>query len=573
MKKRPFIIGFDTEDDSRGTPTMFAFVCERGKWTFETRDAALDWLLVYAVQLRAEGFYAELWATNLEYDLVNLFDKERIAQLSFIFGKSYLVAAEWRRRNVKFRDTVRHLPISVAEWGELVGLPKLEKDLFKGGAITKEALKRRCTRDASITYRAAKTLYEFYGNFDISPKLTLASSALRVWMKHHWKKEIYFPETWIVDLAREAYFGGRTEAFAIGDFQDVRAIDAASMFPWAMVNDALPLPWGMYARHSNNPVFGRHGIYRVRVAYDGGAIPVLPYRTANSGLIYPIGVWEAVYTSEEIEYAKERGYRFEPIEGVTFLEECWPFSSYVHDLFKRKQKARGPMRLAVKLLLNALYGKFAQRGEKIEVKPLADFLKLNPCPEDFRVWNGLVIYNVEEAPPKWGSVVWPAFVTARARLRLHSEMERVQRNGGTVLYSDTDGLLFRGAQNLSYPGKAARPGTFEFRGSYPNAKIAGKKEYGLQRESGEWEIHIKGVPFAAREIYLRTGKATYEKPVRIKESARRDIAANHWIEITKVRRVSYAHRSVLADGTLAPIVLSHNDAKTNPRIKGSGNGT
>lgn len=574
-RAKPFVIGFDSEDDGNGNPLMFAFVSAHGQFTCESSEDALDYLLVKGAEMRRKGFYLEAWATNLEYDLVNMYGPERIKRVKLIFGKSNLVGAEWRRKNVKFRDTVRHIPISVAEWGEVLGLPKVEKDLFdRKRKPTKAELKRRCIRDAAITYRSGRYLHEFYGVFDVTPKMTLASTALTIWKTKYWKREIAPTEDWIIETARDAYYGGRTEPFAIGTHEKVQAIDAASMFPWAMVVEELPLPWGLYERIRANGVIHKHSICEASIRVSSVRVPLLPYRS-HSGLSYPVGDWYGTYTGEELQYAASLGYEVRIKSGIRFLETCSPFDGYVADIFRRKSNTRGPLRMGYKYLLNALYGKFAQRGDKIEVVPLEEFLNLQDPPEDFRVWNGLAIYTREEPPPIWGNCVWPAFITSRARMRLHREMLRVIDAGGTPLYCDTDSVIFKlpeGLKAIPYPDKAKEPGEFESRGVYRRIHIAGKKEYGLEDHNGEWDYAVKGIPSGVRSDYLFTGRATYEKPIRVKESARRGIPANKWVPITKVRRVTYKNRALRSDRTLAPIVVGQLSENSH-KAKGQENGT
>lgn len=553
--KKHYLMAVDTEDDGKGNVLLFCFVHECGANYFTNREEALFFLSRFANDKKKEKLKVELWATNLEYDLVNLFGAEYISQCKLIFGKAYLVGADWIKHNVKFRDTVRHFPISVADWGELVGLEKLEKKLFEKGkkkeiVVTFAQLLKRCVRDATITYRAAKFLYEFYGEFDIKPRLTLASTALSIWRENYWKKSIFFPDLEIVETARASYYGGRTEAFSIGAFKAAKSIDAASMFPWAMVSEELPLPWGAYSR---SKILDPMGFYYASVSYYGD-IPCLPFRSEN-GLIYPIGNFKGWYTGEELIYAETQGYDIKIRKGYTFLEKSAPFNDYVSDMFVRKNKSRGPKRLGYKLLLNSLYGKFSQRGEKIEAMQLEEFAQLKNQPEDFRIWNGIAIFKVEGTPPIWGNCVWPAFVTARARIRLHKELRKVYDKGGRILYCDTDSIIYLGAHSLLYPQKVNRPGEFEQRGYYKKVIIAGKKEYGFLLENGKWDVRIKGVPSVAREIYLREGKAKFQRPVRLREAMRRDLQANVWRDYEKIRRVSFIHRERAADGSLLPIKI------------------
>lgn len=538
--KPSYLVGFDTEDDSQGTPTLFAFVHEEGSWTGTERDGALGYLERLGKAKKAEGFQVQAWATNLEYDLVNLFGRERLRDIRLNFGRSHLVGATWGP--IHFRDTLRHVPVSVADLGDIVGLPKLEKNFSSV---------EYCLRDAAITFRAAKLFREAYAEEGQYPRLTIASTAFNIWKRKYWKREIWRPLKEVWRGALEAYHGGRTEPFALGEFPDVKAIDAASMFPWAMITAPLPLPWGCFSRVQRDGDFDPSGIYRVRVNSDLER-PLLPYRSCD-GTVYPNGKFTGWYVGEELQAFGALGGRVRVLEGFKFLEEAEPFASYVRSMFRKKQRSRGAKRTMFKYLLNTLYGKFGQKGEKVEALSLARFLELKTAPLDYRIWEGLCIFTKKADPPPWSNMVWPAFVTARARVRLHKEILKIMKAGGKPLYCDTDSVIFQGGR-IRYPASTKIPGTFENRGAYKVCLIVGKKEYGLQGPGG-WEIHVKGVPRSERETYLRTGRARYKLPAKIRESARRGLQPNIWTEREKVRRVNFEKRSRKPDGSLLPVTV------------------
>lgn len=450
--------------------------------------------------------------------MINLFGADGLSQLRFRFGRSYLVAARWRK--IEFRDTVRHIPHSVKELGELVGLPKLERD-------TSEAY---CIRDATITYRTAKLLGELYGEFGIAPKSTLAAGAYAIWRDSFWTGDPpRLPDSNIYQAAEAAYIGGRTEAFGAGEFGPVKAIDAASMFPWSMRSAPFPVPWGPWTRSTD---LEPNGLFLADVD-SRLPVPLLGVRTAD-GLRYPNGRFSGWFVGGELIAARGAGCRVRVRRGFSFLESCDPFRSYVDRFYRLKQAARGPKRLFYKLLLNSLYGKFGQKGRIVNVLDVESFLSRPDRPLDFRVWAGLVIFETDRTPPPWGNMVWAAIVTSRARVRLWREINRIRNSGGVPLYCDTDSVIYSGGPE--YPVKARRIGDFENRGNYHGALITGRKEYGLLKPNGEWEVHAKGVPAAYRLDYLRTGRAEFRRPNRLKESARRGLTANSWETRIKVRR-------------------------------------
>jgi len=320
-----------------------------------------------------------------------------------------------------------------------------------------------------------------------------------------------------------------------------------------MTVDRFPLPWGPFRRVGKDADIQATGLYYVIL--EGNVLhPTLPYRTPE-GTIYPNGLYDAWYIGAEIKAALENGVKIRVVKGYEFIEDRAPFNGYVKDFYALKEAAKGPARLGYKLLLNALYGRFGQTGEKVVATTIERFTKVRKPPQKFRVWNGLVIYSVNGSPPPWGNNLWPAIITARARIRLAAEMQKIRDAGGTVLYCDTDSIIYKGADGLVYPEKAAKIGDFELRGQFEKIPIAGKKEYGLWGYDGKCYLHAKGVPFSQREKYLLTGTAEYEKPNRLRESSRRGLQANVWQSVVKVRKVSFSQRVRKPDGTFEPITI------------------
>ncbi len=382
--------------------------------------------------------------------------------------------------------------------------------------------------------------------------MTLASSAYHVWHDRFWKREVHRPPGEIWQAAFEAYYGGRTEPFAVGEFRNVSAIDAASMFPWAMLADQFPLPWGAFRRELPGAAIQANGLYRVRVE-SRLPLPLLPYRS-DHGLIFPNGRWVGWYVGCELLEFLRAGGRVRVLAGFTFAHSVQPFKAYIGTMFRRKSRSKGARRTFYKLMLNALYGKFGQRGERVVAVPLEEAKHLDKMPATYRIWAGLALYSEKKEPPPWGNNLWPAIVTARSRVRLFQEMERIRKRGGRLLYCDTDGVLYTGGR-LRYPSRATAPGDFEARGKFRSAMIRAKKEYALEDAKGRWSFYAKGVPEVAREQYLKTGEAEFDRPVKLREAARSGEKANVWRAVRKVRRVTFEGRLRTRTGELAPIIV------------------
>ena len=73
----------------------------------------------------------------------------------------------------------------------------------------------------------------------------------------------------------------------------------------------------------------------------------------------PIGTWEDMIFSEEMNNALKYGYKFNILWGYTF-EKDNVFKEYVDFLYILRQQypKTDPMNFIAKILLNSLYGRF-----------------------------------------------------------------------------------------------------------------------------------------------------------------------------------------------------------------------
>ncbi len=255
-------------------------------------------------------------------------------------------------------------------------------------------------------------------------------------------------------LERESYHGGRVEVLFQGHREDgwFGYADVNSMYPYVMAAHEYPISLCGYERgyslHKLARRLERYAVIaRVRVNVSQ---PVFPYRL-NGRLCYPLGHFETVLTTPELEYALERGWIEEVLESAYYRQSNL-FSDYVNDLYSLKvsygQSGNRPMMTLIKLLLNGLYGKFGQTGLSIEC--------VGDCPPHITRSETVIDYHTREryqVVMVGGSVFtiknegesyncFPAIashVTAYARLHLAKLMLQTQPKH--CYYLDTDSLI------------------------------------------------------------------------------------------------------------------------------------
>lgn len=201
----------------------------------------------------------------------------------------------------------------------------------------------------------------------------LASYALR---QHNIKKAMKECPDPVREASRYGYAGGRFEIFKLGRIQGpIYSLDINSAYPFGITR--LPdLTAGNWKRNTKPSVsaLARFGIYRIRLnpTLGGTFLPTepgpLPHRDKMGNISFP-WILEGWYWSPEVRnLARLSPERYTILDGWEYVGsrrngEALPFAWLQETYDKRLQwKLAGiPAQLALKLLMNSIYGKLAQR--------------------------------------------------------------------------------------------------------------------------------------------------------------------------------------------------------------------
>lgn len=222
-----------------------------------------------------------------------------------------------------------------------------------------------------------------------------------------------------------AYAGGRFEQFHVGRFTDVYSYDINSAYPAAM--QELPsLTEGEWRYVTEQEIMSRpgprklaqFGIYHVRLWGPPLSKPSpLFHRDARGNITYP---WrtEGWYMSPEAKVTRASlppGF-VDILEGWEYVGwHTLPFDKPVGEMYaqRRAMKLAGDgAEKALKLGLNSLYGKTAQRVGWDEEKKLA---------------------------PKWHSLLWAAYITSWCRTQIYKLLRMIPID--KLIAVETDGLF------------------------------------------------------------------------------------------------------------------------------------
>ena len=488
------------------------------------------------------------------------------------FGADHVIMAKGRfiqanyennRRHTVFRDSLNLFNCSLA---------KIGKELFNEKLITPDKFKNRirqpvdaqdiqyCQQDCKILYDALMQLKRFTGDI----KATTASTAMSVFRQRYLQSNI-----WIRHEAdyyfRQAYYGGRVEAYKIGILPQTYYYDINSLYPYSMT---FPLPNPSKLFIVNKPNTHRlismldkyEGMATITVQHKQHRIGFLPYRL-NHKLVFPVGTFTGSYCFPEIRNALNAGVI--AILDCSFIAAskpmASPFTQYVLDFYGMKQQAKGIQRENAKLMLNGLYGKFAEHhSQDIQYGKRFDFSTFKRLQQqyEFVSWkpisslrsDGYYILNRKEAFTPHSIYSWASYITSIARTINIQQQLRIMQNSIDIFYTDTDSFTISKPLPAQYVSNAL--GALKLENKVMRT-INGNKDY-KYLEAEAVVTSIKGVPHSAKQIDEHT--FSYGRLIGLREGIRRNRIGEP-VEVRKHLRRIYDKRIVMRDGSTVPLTL------------------
>ncbi len=503
-------VWFDTEtQEQRVSPQAVRHVLDfgvaayrrrlpRGRWSIPkwTRFTTPDEFWSWVFGLRKGKSRLTLFCHNAAFDLpvLDAFAKLPAAgwKLKTAVIDSPPVILSWRRegQTLRFLDTLNFWRQKLAVIGETVGLPKLP---MPARGASRSTWNTYCRRDVEIIMEACLRWFAFLQAHDLGGFApTIASQAMRGFRHRFMSAPILIdnqPEA--LALARAAYLGGRVECFRLGELSGPLTLyDINSQYPHCMSTQRYPTQLLATCRA---PGLAELSDYMTRycvVARCTLTTPEPVYPVEHEGkLLFPVGEFEAVLTTPELSHALERG-RVSQVTEVALYASAPIFWDYVHELYELRRAAAASedavLEWQCKRMLNALYGKFGQRGRVYETVTWSGDLSISVWTEidaetgevrKLRQFGGLIQQQKTEGESRDSHPAIAAHVTAHARMALWGWIERAGRSH--VHYVDTDSLLVDavGAERLAPFVDADALGKLKCEGVFSTGHLYGLKDY------------------------------------------------------------------------------------------------
>ena len=477
-------------------------------------------------------------------------------------GVSVIVTVSKGNKSIVFLDSMNWFMESLAATGERIGKPKLKIDFT---TCTQAELSLYCRNDVLIEFENFRLFIRFL-EFNAISRLcyTKASTAMAAYLLRHYNTPIYIHNNAeAIRLERDSYKGGRCECFYLGDmgYENYYVLDVNSLYPYVMRGGKYPVKY-MSLEH-------RLSVQDLALALDRQVVvakveidtqePV--YAIKGKRTIFPIGVFETVLCTPELQYALAHNH-IKRVYDCVLYEQAEIFTSYVTTMYALRQEFASAgvkeYETLCKYLLNSLYGKFGQKAE--------NWVKIGDCPdepdrEEILITDGVQrikrlrymlgqLFELKSYSEAYNS--FPAIashVTAYARMYLWSLMSVCGE--GNYYYCDTDSLIVNeaGLENLAGYISNTELGKLKLERKSTRLIVKGLKDYIL-----EGKTVVKGVRKNA--VQIADGVYTQEQWPSFKGILKTDSVNTYTVKhVTKHLSREYTKGIVTKEGRIEPFTL------------------
>lgn len=511
-----FTADFETTTDPTDCRVWACGICEIGNpdnFTYMNDiDGFIEWarkqhkVTTYFHNLKFDGEFILCWLFENGFKFVaerkNL-EKNTFTTLISDKGQFYSMEICFDRKGkekdcLTIYDSLKILPFSVAAIAKGFNLPisKLEIDYNetreKGHILTKEEVDY-LRNDVEIMARALHILFE-----QGLTKMTQGSNALFDYKRTVGTKNFnkWFPIPDYDSDIRQSYKGGFTylnPKYKEIDLQDGIVLDVNSLYPSVMYYQPLPYGEGIFFKGKYEPdkIYNLHvQMFTCQFELKPGYIPTIQLK--NNLAFVPTQYLESsdgedvtlCLTNVDLELFFEHYnvYNIEYHSGWKFKSTVGLFKEYIDKWNKVKMEStlngNKAMRTLAKLMLNALYGKFA----------------LNPNVQSKIPWydNGVVKYKLGEKETR-DPIYIPVgtFITAWARYKTISSAQKVYDR---FVYADTDSLHLIGTEIPDMlEVDPVKLGAWKHESTFTRARFIRQKSY-IEEIDGELNITCAGMP-------------------------------------------------------------------------------
>lgn len=365
-----------------------------------------------------------------------------------------------------------------------------------------------CMRDALLVERLAGLTQQKFSKIGVpfENPVSCASLSYRVFKDN---LDFEIPRE-VNEAGRESFRGGMIECLRAGRFPRAWYIDLRSAYPSAICELQSPpemwVPIEQGKIRADAAYASIDCTVHVPAAWPKGWLPYVPVRKGL--LFYPVGRWRTwldLYTFRQVSKRGLVDAVHGGVQGLGFSAKR-PFAREIERLFLERAKD-AQKKWAIKIILNSLYGKFA---ETIDYKlPACDWADL----EDLRQIN--LAFEQRERFTNHTNFFMAGEVTARTRWRLIEDLKPAD-----VISYATDGVFLRRLPvGLDF---GERLGQWSPPEEVRDLVIVGSGIYCYKArdpKTGQWETQNRFRGFASGlDLYTLLDRPTHNVPIELQRN-------------------------------------------------------
>ena len=511
-----FTADFETTTDPLDCRVWACGICSIDETHSFKYGNSLEWFIEFAKNNTDSTFYFHNLKFDGEFILCYLFehgykhvtdrkklktktfttlisDKGQFYSLEICFNKN-----EYKTEKITIYDSLKILPFSVEAIAKGFNLPisKLEIDYEEkreiGHILTQQEIDY-LRNDVEIMSRALLTLF----NQDLR-QMTQGSNALYDYKKIVGKKNFskWFPIPDYDFDVRQSYKGGFTYCDPRRQGQDIGegiVLDVNSLYPAVMYDRPLPYGEGIFfeGKYEPDKLYNLYvQMFTCQFELKENYIPTIQLK--NNLSFMPTAYLSSSEDEEvtmcltsvdlDLFFEHYHVYNITYHSGWKFKSTTGLFKEYIDkwNAVKMESTLNGnkAMRTLAKLMLNALYGKFALNPNVQSKIPYYD--------------NGLIKYTLGDKETR-NPIYIPVgtFITAWAR---HKTITSAQKVYDRFLYADTDSLHLIGTEiPKGIEVDPVKLGAWKHESTFTRARFVRQKTY-IEEIDGELNITCAGMP-------------------------------------------------------------------------------
>ena len=459
------VIDIETYGRDKLIPYCCCIIYKNKKFVFYG-DSCIEKMFEYVFNYCDDGTI--FFAHNLTFDGLVLLNKlgndVEISENGTLLKNCSIYSLTFKKNNkiIKYHCSAKILPLPLKDIAFRLKLPlkqEVNHDLinvenYKNIEI-KNTIIDYCLRDVLITQKFLLKINDELKN--IYPGwwiwcYTISGLALKIFDKNFNKKIKTSLSIAEDNCIRPAYYGGRCEVFGNpikGD--NIFHFDFSGMYTNRLKEK---FPYGDFSIEIEPNDIEKIGFYSVVVDSNINLIPILPYRCKKTKkLLFPNGVFSGLYWHEELKLFIENGGKIKKIYwAAVFEKEDYVFKDFSEFCIKNRGKS-DLNKILWKLIPNSFIGRLGLRNdyEKTIIVNDEDYNPLNYdliCDKKINNQWLVRINTIDKDTKTNNNVIYPSIITSKARILWWKNAQEVIKNGGRLLYCDTDSIFVSYNRNV-----------------------------------------------------------------------------------------------------------------------------